>query len=247
MTAIPTLSKAEFELLRKLDTCSVSNAIERFNLRLRNEGFISGAVRCHFPQFQPMLGYAVTARIQASSTPIAGGHYHDNMDWWNHVDSVPEPRVMVMEDIDGVPGRGAMVGEVHAAIAQAFHCVGNVTNGAVRDLAAVESRKFHLFSASVVVSHAYAHMVEIGAPVKIDGLTIAPGDLVHGDRNGVHTIPLSIASELPKLVAEIANDEQALIEFCRSPLFSLKELSQRLQRISENGASRINPIRGRAS
>jgi regulator of RNase E activity RraA len=234
MTPKPALSAAEFEKIRALDTCTASNAIERFNVRLRNEGFVSGAVRSLFPHQPPMLGYAATGRIRSSMPPISGRCYHDKMDWWSYVASVPEPRVMVIQDADHSPGTGALVGEIQAAIGLALGCVGHITNGAVRDLPAVEAMGFQLFAGSVAVSHAYAHIVEFGEAVEIGGLKIAPGDLVHGDRHGVHTIPLSIASEMPAMAAQIKREESELIEFCRSPRFSLEELSRMLRRSFES-------------
>ena len=125
------------------------------------------------------------------------------------------------------------MGEVHAAIAHASGCVGCVTNGAVRDLPAVESMGFQLFSGSVAVSHAYAHVVEFGQPVEIGGLKIYPGDLIHGDRHGVHTIPLSIAAEIPRVAAELFREESELIAFCRSPEFSMQGLAQKLERMRD--------------
>jgi regulator of RNase E activity RraA len=228
MTPRSILSPEDFEKIRRLDTCTVSNAIERFNVRLRNEGFVHGSVHCQFRNFQPMLGYAVTARGRASSAPMAGRCYYDRMDWWEYVLTIPEPRVMVLQDVDHQPGIGAFVGEIHAQICLALHCVGCVTNGAVRDLPAVERTGFHLFAGSVAVSHSYAHIVDFGEPVEIGGLKIHPGDLVHGDRHGVHTIPQGIASEIPKAAADLVAEEHALIELCRSPAFSLKELAARL-------------------
>jgi 4-hydroxy-4-methyl-2-oxoglutarate aldolase len=230
MISITPLSSGDLEKIQELDTCSVSNAIERFDVRLRNEGFVSGSVHCQFPHFKPMAGYAATARMRSSTPPISERCYHDRMDWWNYVASLPEPRIMVIEDVDHLPGTGALVGELHAAIALALRCVGHVTNGAVRDLGAVESLGFHLFAGSVAVSHAYAHIVEFGQPVEIGGLEISPGDLVHGDRHGVHTIPLSIAAKIPEMVAEIKREESELLEFCRSPRFALEELPERLRR-----------------
>jgi 4-hydroxy-4-methyl-2-oxoglutarate aldolase len=229
MTPKSALSAHDFERIRSLDTCTVSNAIERFNVRLRNEGFIHGCVHCQFPSFQPMLGYAVTARTRSSSAPMAGRCYYDRMDWWEYVLTIPEPRVMVLQDVDHQPGIGAFVGEIHASIGLAVHCVGCVTNGAVRDLPAVEKTGFHLFAGSVAVSHSYAHLVDLGEPVEIGGLKIHPGDLVHGDRHGVHTIPREIAPEIPKVAAGLIAEERALIELCRSPGFSLKKLAARLR------------------
>lgn len=230
MSLQTVLSPHDFERLQALDTCTASNAIETLNVRLRNEGFVSGSVHCQFPYFRPMLGYAVTGRIRTSSAPMRGRCYYDRIDWWNYVASIPTPRVMVLQDCDPKPGIGALVGEIHAVIGMALDCVGYVTNGAVRDLPAVEAQGFHLFAGSVAVSHAYAHIVEMGEPVELGGLKILPGDLIHGDRHGVHTIPLSIASEVPAAAEKLLSKEQELIEFCRSSRFSLAGLSEMLRR-----------------
>lgn len=226
---MPNLNRSEFENLRTLETCSASNAIEQFEVRLRNEGFVQGTARCLFPQLPPMLGYAVTAVIRSSAPPMAGRCYYNRMDWWNYLLTIPEPRVMVLQDLDHTPGIGAFVGEIHASIALALHCIGCVTNGAVRDLKAVEELGFHLFSGSVAVSHAYAHIVEFGDAVEIGGLKICPGDLMHGDRHGVHTIPLSIASKVPDMAAEIERAEGQLIQLCRSTNFSIDSLARELE------------------
>ena len=233
MTPKSILSAADFENIRNLDTCTVSNAIERFNVRLRNEGFVHGCIHCQFPSFQPMLGYAVTARARASSAPMAGCCYYDRMDWWEYVRTIPEPRVMVLQDIDHQPGIGAFVGEIHAEIGLALHCVGCVTNGAVRDLPAVEKAGFHLFTGDIAVSHSYAHIVDFGEPVEIGGLKIRPGDLVHGDRHGIHTIPLEIAHEIPGVAAGLIAEEGRLIELCRSSDFSLEKLAAMLRQTNQ--------------
>jgi len=221
-------SSADLEKIRDLDTCTVSNAIERLNLRLRNEGFVSGAVRCRFPNLPPMLGYAVTGRIRSSSPPMSGRCYYDRMDFWNYVATIPAPRVLVIQDVDPHPGFGAFVGEIHASIGKALDCVGYVTNGAVRDLVEVRNLGFHLFSGGVAVSHAYAHLIEFGDPVEIGGLKISPGDLLHGDRHGVHSIPIECVADLPAEVEKVRCAEEELIRYCQSPQFSLEGLSSRL-------------------
>ena len=234
MTGKLNPSQAVLEKIRALDTCTVSNAIERFNVRLRNEGFVAGTVCCRFPNFESMLGYAVTGLIRSTSAPMTGRCYYDRIDFWEYVTTIPEPRVLVLQDVDHAPGVGAFVGEIHATIALALKCVGYVTNGAVRDLAAVKELGFHLFSGSVSVSHSYAHLVEFGQAVEIGGLKITPGDLLHGDQHGVQTIPLEIAAEIPEQAAKIHAAEFDLIEFCRSSQFSLKGLSERLERASKD-------------
>ena len=231
-----SLTNSGFQQLQKLDTCTVSNAIERIEARPRNEGSISGAaVRCQFPNFEPMLGYAATGRMRSTAAPVSGGAYYENMHWWRYLASIPEPRVMVVQDVDDRPGLGALVGGLHAVIGRALNCVGYVANGSVRDLSEVEAIGFHLFSGTVAVSHMYAHVGDYGEPVEIGGLKISPGGLIHGDRHGVHTIPLSVAADIPEMASQILREELDLSEFCRSPRFSLEGLEEKLQRLPGDG------------
>jgi len=227
------LTWEQLEAIRRLDTCTAANAIETFGLRLRNEGFSDSSVRCTFPRFAPMLGYAATVKIRCSGPPPEGHSYLDRTDWWNYILTLPAPRVVVIQDVDEVPGRGAFLGEVHANILLALDCVGAVTNGAVRDLSAVESTGFHFFAGGVSVSHSYAHIVGIDGPVEVGGLKVQPGDLLHGDCHGVLSIPNEIAVEIPALAANIIEKERRLIALCRSSDFSLAKLRRAVRQVIE--------------
>jgi regulator of RNase E activity RraA len=218
------LAPEVLEALRRLDACTLANAIETFRFRLRNEGFASGATRCLFPQLPPMAGYAVTVKIRGASPPTGARTYLERTDWWDYVQSVPGPRVVVVQDISAKPGLGALLGEVHVNILKALGCVAAITNGAVRDLPAVAALGFPLFAGSVSVSHSYVHIVEVGTPVEIDGLTIRSGDLLQGDLHGFQSVPVEIAAELTAVAARIRAREQALIALCRSPGFSPDKL-----------------------
>jgi regulator of RNase E activity RraA len=218
------LTPEQLESLRRLDACMLANAIEKFHVRLRNEGFVDHSACCLFPRLPPMIGYAATIKIRGSAPPTTDGTYSDRTDWWDYIISLPEPRVVVAQDVATRPGLGSLVGAVHMSILRALHCVGVVTNGAVRDLPAAESAGFRLFAGSVSVSHAYVHIIEFGKPVEIGGLKIESGDLLHGDLHGVQSIPLGIAAQIPSVAAQITAREQALIALCRSPEFSLERL-----------------------
>jgi 4-hydroxy-4-methyl-2-oxoglutarate aldolase len=218
------LSPDQLEDLRRLDACTVANAIESFHERLRNEGFMDQTVRCLFSSLPPMLGYAGTIKIRGSAPPMAGRPYLQRTDWWDYIESLPVPRVVVVQDMATRPGLGSLVGAVHMNILRALHCVGAVTNGSVRDIPAAESAGFHFFAGSVAVSHAYVHIIEIGQPVEVGGLKIQSGDLLHGDLHGVQSIPLDLAARIPAAAAQIEAREQALIALCRSPEFTLERL-----------------------
>ncbi len=242
---VHALAASDFDRLKRLDAPTVANAIERLNVRLRNEGFIHDAVRCLFPRLPPMLGYAVTGTIRSSSQPIAGGWYYDRLDWWKSFLDVPAPRVMVLQDVDRVPAFGAFVGEIHANIAAAFNCVGCVTDGAVRDLPDIERLGFQLFAAGVSPSHAYAHVVEWGDPVEIGGLRIQSGDLVQGDCHGVQLIPLDIAAAVPDVAEELRRDEQTIIAACQGPRFSVEALAGAFEQIRRSHARSSDPAASR--
>src|SRR5271165_1270439 len=231
-SSLSTVSRETLEQLRQLSTCAVSNAIEQFQVRTRNEGFVNGAVRCIFPHLPPFAGYAVTARIRSSSTPIAGRCYYDRPEWWSYVLTIPPPRFIVAKDVDDRPGVGAFFGEIHANICRALDCCAYVTNGAVRDLPQIGATGFQLFAGSVAISHAYAHVVEFGEPVEVGGLQIRPGDLLHGDLHGVHSIPVSIAAQIPEVVAEMSEMEKELVQFCGAKDFSLERLIKKIQTVS---------------
>ena len=220
----PPLAANQLEALCRLDGCTLANAIETFQQRLRNEGFTDNSLRCVFSWLPPVAGYAVTIKIRGSAPPTAGTPYVDRTDWWDYVLSVPAPRIVVVQDVATRPGLGSLLGAVHLNILRALGCVGAVTNGAVRDLPAVQALGFQLFAGSVSVSHAYVHIIDVGQPVEVAGLRIHSGDLLHGDLHGVQTVPLAIAPEIPGVAARILQQDQALIDLCRSEEFSLARL-----------------------
>jgi 4-hydroxy-4-methyl-2-oxoglutarate aldolase len=225
------LTPDQMNALRRLDTCTIANAIETFDLRLRNEGYTWPGLRCVTGAFPPMLGYAATCRVKSENPPTTGHSYYDRTDWWDLIERLPTPRVAVIEDIDSHPGLGASVGEVHASILKALNCVGVVTNGSVRDVPAVAAMQFPMFACGASVSHAYIHMVDFGESVEICGLRIRPGDLLYGDCHGVLSIPLEIAADIPAVVEKIARQEKNLIDLCRSSDFSLDKLHKQVQNL----------------
>jgi len=209
---------------RRLDTCAVSNAVERFDVRLRNEGFADASVRCLFDGFPPVIGHAVTARIRCATPPPVGHTYIDRTDWWNYLASIPAPRIVVVEDIDDRAGLGSFVGEIHASVFQALGCVAYATNGSVRDLPAVARAGFQLFAGGVSVSHAFVHLIDFGGTVTIGGLNVNSGDVLFGDRHGLMAIPDGTAGEIPEAVAAMTAREARIIGLCKSPDFSMDKL-----------------------
>ena len=217
------LNREELESLRRWSTCAISNGIELFNIRPRNEGYMLHEMKSIFPELGAMIGYSVTAVISADSPE---GRRIQPSDWWEMILKIPEPRVVVIHDIDH-PVVGSFWGEVNANIHGALGCIGTVTDGSVRDLDEVREMGFHFFSSCVTVSHAYVHLVEIGIPVKVGGLVVKPGDLILGDKHGVISIPLEIARDVPKAAQLVEDWERPVINYCKSKDFTIEGLKER--------------------
>jgi len=218
----PILDSVQLEALRRYNTPTISNAIELFDLRPRHIGFLPHTIRCLLPELGPIVGYAVTSKTRASR-PEPDEATGDLLgDYLRYVASQRGPLIAVGEDVDNPPGLGAQFGEVTATIHQKLGCVGHITSGCPRDLDEVRALGFSLFGLNPCVSHAYVRLAEFGKPVKIAGVVIQSGDLIHADKHGVCLIPDEAAPRLALACAEVERRELPLLEICRSQNFSLE-------------------------
>jgi len=225
MTTRPTLSDATLAFLRRIDSPTIANAVETFNLRDRCDGFIGGAVECQFPELGVMAGRAVT--VTMSSAPGAPASRDGYWRMWDALDAADAPAVLAIQDVSGAPHRCAYAGEMMATLAQRLGAVGMITDGALRDVDEVRAIGFHYFMKYPVVSHGNFEIVSVGEPIELDGQRIENGDLLHGDRNGIVVIPDAAIEGMEAAVAGIRVKEQTQLAYMRSDDFSLADLKQR--------------------
>jgi len=219
-------TSADLAALRALSTPTVSNAIEAFDVRPRNSGFMHSGIRCMFPELGVMVGYAATLRFAASAPPARPASRYLS---WKHSQTLPAPRIVVAQDMDPTPGVGAFFGEVMATIHGRLGCVGAITNGCVRDLDEARGLGFHFFASGACVSHAYVHQIDYGGPVEIGGVVVRDGDLIHGDKHGVLLVPKELVREIPAMAARQIEREKVLLDICRSPDFTVEALSREFE------------------
>ena len=223
--ATQSLSAAQLEELRRFNTPTISNAIEIFNIRKRHLGFLPHTIRCLFPDLGPIVGYAVTSQTCAAETPEKEPDL--TADYLRYVAAKPGPKIAVGQDLDNPPGLGAQFGEVNATIHKTLGCVGHITDGCPRDLDEVREMGFQLFGLNACVSHAYVRLASFGKPIRLAGVDVAPGDLIHADKHGVCIIPLEIAPRLAEACREVERLERPLLDLCRSDQFDLEEYIRR--------------------
>lgn len=214
------LTQEQLDYLKSVDSPTLSNAVEPFEVRDRCDGFIGGSIGPLFPDLGVMVGQAVTVTMTNAPGPTAGREGYWQM--WDALEAAPKPAILVIADASGQPTRCAFFGEVMATMATRLGAVGVVTNSGVRDLDEVHELGLHYFAPYPVVSHANFSITDVGSPVTLDGQQIHAGDILHGDKNGIVIIPASILDKLPDEVEKIRDRERATMENIKSPDFDLK-------------------------
>jgi len=232
------LSPSDLQLLARYDTPTISNVIELFEIRPRNAGFMDGRIRACFPEMPPIVGYASTATMRTAYARAAGAVYGSLDEQVARFAELPGPAIVVFQDVDDPPV-AATFGEVMCGSYQCFGALGIVTSGPARDLDQVRKLGFAAFSNGVICSHGYSHITSIHEPVRVGGMAVRPGDLLHADANGVCSIPEFIASDVAHTAAEFVAAEAVCIDFARTGQRDVKGYSQArqemLRRIEELG------------
>lgn len=201
--------------LAKFDTPTVCNVIELWDIRPRNTGFMNGSIQACYPKLPPMVGYAVTSTFRSMAPPRSGDVYAGLDTQATAFAEAPGPPVVVYQDLDE-PTISATFGEVMCSVYKAFGARGIITSGAGRDLDQVEALQFPAFTNGTICAHGYCHTPQVNVPVTVGGIWIQPGDLLHGDRNGVTTIPHEIASEIADACEELMAAEQIVLDYLKT-------------------------------
>lgn len=219
------LTDAELDALRQIDTPTIANAIEPFNVRSDTDGFMGWDIRCLFPEMGVMAGYAVTATLDTTTH----GRVHDRearFQLFEAIDAAPKPVVLALKDLSSKPKHGCHFGDGLATVSMRLGAIGLVTDGGVRDVDTVREMGFHYFAPGMVPAHGNFGFMEAQVPVRISGVLVNPGDLIHADANGVTTIPTEIARDVIAQAREVVAREKAHRDWVNGDDFSLAKLRE---------------------
>ena len=122
----------------------------------------------------------------------------------------------MIEDQDEPPGYGAFWGEVQTNVHKALGCLGAVTNGSIRDIAAV-AQGFQMLAGSIAPSHAYVHVVEFDLSVTIHSMKVQSGDALHADRHGAVVVPIGQIDAMAAALDGLIKREAKIIAAARAP------------------------------
>ncbi len=212
--------------LRKLDTPTVSNAIESFGMRPRSLGHTDANIKCLFPGLGVAVGYAVTFTASEYGPGESRGH-GERIKLLKAVERAPKPCVAVQQDISARPLSACFWGEIQANLFTRLGAEGAILNGVVRDLEAMEGAGLKVWAAGVTASRGDLRVVSVDIPVSVGGMDVNPGDLIHADANGAVVVPKEIAAQIPDAAEKVLEKEKGMLDLIRSPKFTLAELQKR--------------------
>jgi regulator of RNase E activity RraA len=210
-----SIPAADLDLLRKFDTPTICNVVELFDLRPRTAGYMNARIRACYPALPPMVGFASTATFRSASPPRAGDVYAGMSEQIAAFVELPGPAIVVFQDLDN-PVASATFGEVMCTTYKTFGAAGLITSGAGRDLDQVEKLAFPCFTDGTICAHGYCQIVQVHIPVHVGGVAVHPAELLHGDRNGVTTIPTEIASAVAHACSEYVAAEAVVLDYLHS-------------------------------
>jgi regulator of RNase E activity RraA len=222
---VSTITAETLAILRQHDTPTICNALEYVMGGRTAEGFTKSPTVCADPTLQPIVGFARTAKIRASSPAQrpATEVRALRMQYYEYVSAGTGPNVVVIEDTDWPHCIGGFWGEMQVAQHKGLGVAGTLTNGVLRDLGMLDAG-YQVVAGSVGPSHAFVHVTALDIPVTVFGMAVRPGELIHADRHGGVVIPAEHIEKMPAAIDIVLRKEQPVLKAARAPGFTVEKL-----------------------
>jgi regulator of RNase E activity RraA len=225
-----------FEQLIKFDTPTICNALEVIDPAARFSGFTRKPLVNPFPGNGSFIGFARTATIRATHPNEYAGEAarKQRLDYYEYVaNGGPSPSITVIQDLDGPDtGFGCFWGEVQSNVHKGLGSVGVVTDGGIRDIPDWADG-FNALAGSIVPSHAHVHLAGFGQTVRVAGMVVASGDIVHADQHGAVVIPEAVIDKIPAAVDLLQRKEAVILDMAKAPGFNFEKLAEALKKQDE--------------
>ena len=221
------LTSEQITDLRRIDSPTIANAIETFKVRPRVQGYVGYDIRTIFEDLPATVGYAVTCTVDSTTEGREGIGFQK---LYEILEDAPKPAIVVMQDVGTDRLHSCHAGEVMSTTMKRLGAVGILTDGGLRDVREVRALGgFQYFCAGLVVSHGNPICVSVNTEVTISGMVVKPGDLLHGDINGIVMIPDEIAGQVADAARETWAKEEVTMRNIISPGFTFKQQTEEIQ------------------
>jgi 4-hydroxy-4-methyl-2-oxoglutarate aldolase len=226
---------ASIERLRDFDAALLANTIGYIDPTPAHEIYMGGSIKLMTPNLGPLVGVAVTCKIDASS-PNRPGDWAPFWDQMEEIQKIDLPVVWVVQAVGSRPDHECIMGDGMAKCLTSVGCAGAVIDGGIRDVAGIASTGFIAFARGTTVHHTKLTCSDMGEPVEVGGLTISQMEIVHGSEEGVIRIPRTCLEKLPDAAAVMRKVEHDVQSQWRRTDISIPEKRQIAGRmLSENG------------
>lgn len=202
------LAPNTLEILRQVSTATLCTQL--FHRGFRNV-FIQGSSRLTRAPDGNLVGPAYTVRNIPAREDLdeLSAFRNPEHPQRKSIESIPPGHVMVI-DCRGEK-RAASGGEILTTRLMKRGAAGLVSDGPVRDSAAIAELPFQVFCAgtSAPLNLVHHHAVDVNVPIGCGGVAVYPGDVIVGDNDGVVVIPRHVADD----VAAAAKEQELLEVF----------------------------------
>lgn len=216
-----------FEALCKFDTPTICNALEVLDPASRLSGFTRKPLVNPFPGNGSFMGYARTATIRATHPNELTGDKakQQRLGYYEYIATGgPTPSITVIQDLDGADiGFGCFWGEVQSNIHKGLGCAGVITDGGIRDIPDW-AEGFNALAGSIVPSHGHVHLAGYGQEVRIAGMVVKRGDIIHADQHGAVVVPEDKIEALAGAIDFMARKEKVILDVAKAPGFTFEKL-----------------------
>ncbi|PZW49102.1 regulator of RNase E activity RraA [Humitalea rosea] len=224
---------ADLEALRAWDTPTICNALEVVTPHRRGHGFTVRPFQVADVAMKPMCGLARTGTIRAAH-PAGRTKEADRasrVGWYEYVAEAAMPTIVVLQDLDDVPGTGAFWGEVNSNVHKALGSQGCVTNGSFRDLDML-APEFQILGI-INPSHAHVHVVARKLEVTVHGMAVTHDAVVHADRHGAVVIPDEAVTKLLATIDLLTRKEAVILDLCKAGKLNIASLREAFSKMDD--------------
>ena len=204
---MPTTPSTESfrERLARLDTCVVSDALDRLGL----SGVVTGIHRLSTDR-------AIAGRILTVKLERPNGRVPERHNCTAAIEAAQPGDVIVIEQ-RALP-EGAGWGGILSFAAKLRSIAGVIVEGPCRDIDESKSVDFPVYGRSAAPLTARGRVIETGfnVPVQIGAVTVAPGDWVLADGSGIAFLGAANAERILATAEELAAKERAMIAAIRA-------------------------------
>lgn len=184
------------------------------------EYYTDASLRCMYPELGPQCGYAATCWYSDKKPE------YTEMDRWalfEYLMATSKPAILVAKQSYSLrlENRSGLFGGIMTAQFKAFSVVGVITDGPMRDFEEIREQNIQYLATGLTPGHGSLQIRGVGGPIKVAGMIVQPGDIIHMDRCGAAKFPAKYLSQVLMFAKELRKREAKTKSFFQDPNFSL--------------------------